>query len=308
MGNIKIGGAPAESYTDQDITDWLGSGNGGYKHRIGTTGIWVAILRVFDDVGPPMTVRQMFYRLVSVGALPKMEKSYRKVAYHLLKMRRQGVLPYDFISDNTRWMRKPKTYDSVDQMLESAAASYRRSLWTDQKNYVEVWVEKDALAGVFSEVTTEYDVPLMVTRGFPSETFQHEASEVIKGKQERGQVCNLFYFGDYDPSGLAIGESIDKRLLAFGVDTVFQRVAVTREQIETMGLETRPTKKSDSRAKGFLGGSVELDAIHPNVLRTMVREAIESVLDQHKLRAVREAERLERESLMAIVSNGLFDQ
>ena len=89
----------------------------------------------------------------SLPAPPLSENEYKKVAKQLVNMRKSDVIPYRFIADNTRWMRKPTTYDSLDEMLESAAASYRRSLWRSQQNYVEIWMEKDALAGVFHEVT-----------------------------------------------------------------------------------------------------------------------------------------------------------
>jgi len=62
-------------------------------------------------------------------------------------------------------MRKPKSYDSVQDAIDATARLYRKSLWTDADAYVEIWCEKDALAGVIYPVTSKYDVPLMVTRG-----------------------------------------------------------------------------------------------------------------------------------------------
>lgn len=306
MGQISIGERPVEDMTDGELTSWFEVVSDGYKFRAATLAVCLAIMRVFDDVGTPMTVRQMFYRLVSVGAVDKAEKSYRKVQYHLLNMRRHGVVPYTFIADNTRWMRKPNTWDSADEMLTASAASYRRALWTNQPHYVEVWVEKDALAGVIGEITRELDVALMVTRGFPSETFQYEAAQTIIANNRRSKVCNIFYFGDYDPSGLAISDSLERRLREFGADVIFHRVAVNPEQILTMNLDTRPTKKTDTRAKNFQGESVELDAIHPNILRQMVRESIESVLDRRELEAVKAAELYEKETLQKAVASGFL--
>jgi len=115
----------------------------------------------------PMTCRQIFYRLVSEGFVDKTENEYKCTVIRLLgEMRRDRRTPYRAISDNTRWMRKPDTYDCVEDMLRESAKVYRRALWNDQNVYVEVWLEKEALAGVTVEVTREYDVPLMVTRGF----------------------------------------------------------------------------------------------------------------------------------------------
>lgn len=306
MGEITIGDRGVEFYTALELEVWLQEAYDGYKIRVNTMSLWAAIMRVFDDVGVPMTVRQMFYRLVSVGAVDKDEDAYRKVARQLLNMRRRDIFPYPFISDNTRWMRRPRTYGSVDEMLKAASASYRRALWADQEYYVEVWLEKDALAGVLNEITSEYDVALMVTRGFPSETFQYEAAVNMKEQIANGKRCAIYYFGDYDPSGVEIDRGVEKRLRKFGVDGLFERVAVTPANIADMNLPTRPTKKTDSRSQKFGDVSVELDAIHPNDLRQMVRNAIESVLDTNKLEAIRQTEELERESLTKAVEAGFF--
>ena len=72
-------------------------------------------------------------------------------------------------------MRKPRSYNSVEDALADTARLYRKSLWNDAESYVEVWCEKDALAGVIYPITANYDVPLMVARGFSSETFCYEA-------------------------------------------------------------------------------------------------------------------------------------
>ena len=306
MGQIFIGNRNVEDLSDEDMIAWIADMNEGYRIRDDTIKLWVAIMRVFDDVGTPVTVRQMFYRLVSEGAIGKSESEYKKVAKQLVRMRKTGVVPYSFIADNTRWMRRPKTYDSVDSMLESAAASYRRSLWTNQKNYVEIWMEKDALAGVFVDVTNEYDVPLMVSHGFSSVTYLYHGSEVIKQNTEAGRDCYIFNFGDHDPSGVNVSESIERGLREFGAHFEYARVAVTPEQIQSMNLLTRPTKTTDSRSKNFEGESVELDAIHPTVLKQMVRDTIERLIDKRQLEAVRQAEEFERESLLVAVEGGYF--
>ena len=128
----------------------------------------------------PATVRQVFYQLVSMGVIPKTENEYRNTVCRLLaKMRREGIIPFGWISDNTRWMRKPRTYNGLSEVLEITARAYRRSLWTRMPAYVEIWLEKDALAGVLYEVTEKWDVPLMVTRGYPSLSFLYEAAEYL---------------------------------------------------------------------------------------------------------------------------------
>src|SRR5262245_16662303 len=128
----------------------------------------------------PATVRQLFYLAVTEGLIPKTEAAYQKTVCRLvLLMRREGRIPYSWIADHTRWMRKPKTWSSLDEMLETAASSYRRALWDEQDSYVEVWSEKNTLAGILFDVTKEFDVPLMVTTGFSSETFLYQAALAI---------------------------------------------------------------------------------------------------------------------------------
>lgn len=117
----------------------------------------------------PMTVRQVFYRAVTRGIILKTEAASKSVIVRLLTaMLRDRVMPFDWIADETRWMRKPETHTSLTGCLERMAKYYRRELWGEQDVYVEVWLEKEALAGMLFGVTAEWDGPLMVTRGYPS--------------------------------------------------------------------------------------------------------------------------------------------
>lgn len=248
----------------------------------------------------PMTVRQLFYRLVGLGAIAKTEQEYKSTVCRLLvQMRSEGQLPYAWIADNTRWMRKPTTYGSYAEALAETARSYRRALWDDQNAYVEIWLEKDALAGVLYAVTGAYDVPLMVTRGYPSLTFLYEAAQTIR---ETGLPTHLYYLGDYDPSGLDIPRNVEERLREFapGYPFTFERIAVTAEHIVRWNLPTRPTKRSDSRSAGFAGESVEVDAIPSADLRTLVEDHIVRHLDPAALKRTRRIEAEERRSLLTI--------
>jgi hypothetical protein len=193
-------------------------------------------------------------------------------------------------------MRKPVTYNSIEHLLENTARTYRRALWDNQNAYVEIWIEKDALAGVVYDVCREYDVPLMVVRGYGSISFLHGAAEAIKSI---GKPTHLYYFGDRDPTGVDISRKIETDLRGFAPDAEihFERVAVTEKQIQEYKLPTRPTKRTDPRAKTFKGESVELDAIAPNELRRLVRGCIESHIEWNALAVLREAEASEREWL-----------
>ena len=256
----------------------------------------------------PMTVRQLFYALTVEGVVDKTEASYKSTVCRLTaRMRLDGDLPWHWLADNTRWMRKPDTYGSLSDCLEQAQRAYRRSLWDPNTNdeYVEVWLEKDALAGVLYEVTAEYDVPLMVTRGYPSLTYLHNSAMGIKRELEArpwGQAT-IYYFGDFDPSGADISRATEARLREFvgSGRLVFERVAVNQDQIASLGLPTRPTKTSDSRSKNFgFDYSCEVDAIRPDLLRQMVRDCISGHIDAEQIETAQEIEREEKQLLEQI--------
>jgi hypothetical protein len=256
---------------------------------------------LYDD--HPQTVRQVYYQAVCRGVIDKTEGEYKNTVCRLLAdMRRRGVLPFNWLADSTRWMRKPTSYRSLHSAMLTTQAWYRRDLWDEQDAYVEIWLEKEALAGVLVSVTEEWDVPLMVTRGYPSISYLYSAAEQIK---EQGKPTYLYYFGDFDPSGVDITRCVDEgiRELAPDADITFNRVAVTEEQIQEMGLLTRPTKKSDSRSKGFGSESVEVDAISAADLRTLCEACIIQHVDSDRLEALKLVEASERQTLKEIADS-----
>ncbi len=249
----------------------------------------------------PATVRQLFYQAVSIGLVDKTEREYKGTVCRLLgDLRRERALPFEFIADNTRWMRKGVTYDSLEDALRETQRHYRRDLWSGQPDRVEVWLEKEALAGVVMQATDPWHVPLMVTRGYPSLSYVHAAAESI---EDADATTHIYYLGDHDPSGVDIPRFVEESLLdlAPGADFTFTRLAVLPEQIAEFGLQTRPTKRTDSRSKSFEGESVEVDAIHPRTLRAMVEERITGHLDADRLDRLRVAEAAERETLSGII-------
>ena len=182
----------------------------------------------------PVTVRGLYYQaeVASLPGISKDDKDYAKVQRQVLKLRREGRLSYSDIADATRWMRKPTTHDSVEEALKATARLYRKNLWLNADDYVEIWVEKDALAGVIYPITSLYDVPLMVTRGFSSETFAYEAVAAREGDR---RTYYVYYLGDFDRAGRDGANSLKEKLERFadeeGIDLVFKQIAVTERQI-----------------------------------------------------------------------------
>lgn len=252
------------------------------------------IIEVLEEEHPA-TVRSVFYRVMSMGVVPKTENGYKLVQRQLLKLRRNERVPYGWISDGTRYTIHRRAHGSASDAIMTAAALYRRQIWSTQAERPEIYIEKDALTAVISPVTGRWDVPLGVQRGFASETYAYEVAEALP----RDQHTFMYQLGDHDPSGLDAWRSWEAKVRRFAPDATvtFKRLAVTPEQIEAMQLPTRPTKQSDSRAAKFVGGSVEVDAIAPSVLRSIVEQAILDHLDIPAWEALQEAERKERNQL-----------
>ena len=247
----------------------------------------------------PITVRGLFYRVMSAGLVPKTEKGYAVVQRRALKMRREADLPYGWITDGSRLRLKPRTFSSAQAALENTAQTYRKALWTDQGVHVEVWCEKDAIRGVVYPATAQYDVPLLISRGYSSETFLYQTAEEINAEDK--SLAVIYQLGDHDRDGVRAWEAIQKRLREFvddDIDLTFERIAVTPEQIDELDLPTRP----DKTQSGF-GDCVEVDAIPSTTLRDLVSDAIEGWIDPETLRLTKVAEESEREVLERIAGD-----
>jgi hypothetical protein len=249
----------------------------------------------------PQTVRGVFYQAVSHNLIEKTEKEYKGTIVRLLgEMREDGIIPFSWIVDNSRWQHKPTTYSNLKSMMESSHKMYRRSIWDQLPMRVEIWIEKQALIDLFYSVTEKWDVPLYPAVGYASKTFVHEAAVEIDGI---GKPTFIYFFGDYDPSGIDITRATEEKLKRYVKNTpIFcRRVAVTPQQIVQYNLPTRPTKKTDSRSKNFKGDSVELDAMPAKVLRALTNEIIEVHIDKDVVDSVLKAELAEKETLRKLI-------
>lgn len=256
----------------------------------------------------PATVRQTFYQATVHGLVPKDEtRGYRLVQRRLLHLRETGDIPYGWITDNARIVRGHARHAELEDFVSEIAGRYRRDYWSESPVRVEVWCEKDALAGVlYPTVVEEHGLDLYVTRGFSSVTYLQEAAEFIESD---GRETFVYLLTDFDPSGLAIADSVERELTGRAGDNppTVERLAVNREQIDLYGLPERPTKRTDTRAAAFTRehgtGSVELDAIPPDTLRSLVAGAVEQHMDPRQLRAMKLAEREERQGLRELAAS-----
>lgn len=245
----------------------------------------------------PMTVRQVFYRMVGRGLVQKTEAEYNGTVGRLLReMREREQLPYEWLADSTRWVRQANSYSTMEEFLQITAEAYRKTLWINKPGRVEIWCEKEALAGILMQETVPWDVPLYVSKGYSSLTYLYEAAQAIK---HSGKATYIYSFGDRDPRGVHIPQVVERKLRRLAPDSEihFERVAVTEEQIEKWNLPLRPNKKKDTMRKKFKGLSVELDSIPPDELRALVRGCISRHMDDEERMKILETEKLERESL-----------
>ena len=254
----------------------------------------------------PATVRRVFYLLESRGAVLKTEKGYGVVQRRVLNLRRSGALPYDWIADGSRWRIKSRSWNNAEDALSDAVSSYRRALWHNQDAYVEVWSEKDAIAEIVSEVTDPWDVPLLIARGFSSETFIWKSAQKIN---DVGKTAAIYNLGDHDRSGLQAWNHVQRKLREFvdpDIEVIFERLAVTPQQIDQYQLPTRPPKpksknQSVAEAEREFGRAVEVDAMPTAGLQTLVGNAITDWIDPHELELTRMVEQQERQGLQALL-------
>jgi len=230
-----------------------------------------------------MTVRQIFYACEVRGLVAKTEGGYRQVQTQVLAMRRQDLLPWEFVSDGTRWRRSVHSWDTTEDFLREVASGYRRNLWQDQSVRIEVWLEKDALADVLSDLIARWRVDLMVSYGQSSETFLYEAAKEAERAWELASVETYIYaLYDADNGGDRAARTIARRLPGYAPDAPihFERLAVTPKQIEAWNLPTRPPKMKDPEWTPDTPDAVELDAIEPDRFVDLVEDAITRHVDK----------------------------
>jgi hypothetical protein len=229
----------------------------------------------------PITVRGVFYQAEVRELVEKTEKGYDRVQRRLVKLRRDGPIPYGYITDSSRMVQGHNRYRGIESFQSAMASLYHRDYWAAEPDHVEVWIEKDALAGtIYRTVVDEWGLDLYVNRGFTSVSYLYSAAENITAI---GKPAHIYILSDFDPSGKCAKDKVAEGLRELVDRSVKVRVydlAVTKQQIEQWNLPSRPTKTSDTRSRKFVAEhgdrSVELDAIRPDRLRELVGNAIGS--------------------------------
>jgi len=254
------------------------------------------------DEHRPMTVRQIFYQLVSRQVIENSRSAYQAVSKALVAARCEGIIPWAHIEDRLRKPRHVSMWSGLSDFAETAGAAYRRDLWVEQPVYIETWLEKDALSGIFEDAIDSYGVTLNVGRGFDGWDSIHNAATRFREHETNGRPVIVLYFGDFDPSGEDMVRSLAERLANQGSEPEIIKCALTLDDIRRYGLPTDFTKHTDTRRAAFVRKwgdvSVELDALPLEVLQARIIEEVETRIDLEALRRVQRQERKERQRLV----------
>lgn len=264
-----------------------------------------AAYQVLDAIHPA-SVRGVCYKLFTTRHIPSMDVRHTKrVGEQIKYAREQGIIPWEWVVDETREVEKASTWSNPDEILATAASTYRRDLWADQPYRVEVWSEKGTVRGVIQPVLTEYAVPFRVHHGFSSATAIYSAAQA-SASDTRPMIA--LYIGDHDPSGRGMSElDLPDRIQRYGGRIKLIRIAITGADAVGLPSFDAATKHKDSRYQWFLGRygtqCVELDAMDPRDLRDRLRKSIRQYMDADLWDSGMQQEKVEQESMLMFLDS-----
>jgi hypothetical protein len=263
--------------------------------------------RILEEIHPA-SVRAVCYRLFVNGLIPSMSKANTaKVSTQLVWAREQGILPWEWVVDETREAERITTWSSPEQIITAAMRGYRADYWAAQPEWVEVWSEKGTVRSTLAPVLREYGVTCRVMHGFGSATSLHDIAEETA---DSDKWLTVLYVGDWDPSGMQMSEvDLPRRLERYEGCATIKRVALDASDVvrgTTLPSFEVESKAKDPRYKWFVENyghrCWELDALSPVILRQRVDDAILELLDVDAWNRSIEVEAAERESMSTVLT------
>ena len=267
------------------------------------------IIREYRTDGYTLTLRQLYYQFVSRDLIENSINSYKNLGKIITNGRMAGLISWDAIEDRNRehndfWVSEDPT-DEISRL----PYGIRFDQWERQDSYVEVWVEKDALVSVIEQACNPYRVPYMACKGYLSASEAYRAGKRFKYQAERGKNCVLIHLGDHDPSGIDMTRDNDDRIELFSdhnfVDV--RRIALNMNQVHEYNPPPNPAKITDSRAKEYIKRygreSWELDALEPKVIKRLIQDEIDQLIDDDIWRDVTEQEKEVQNDLIKLADN-----
>ncbi len=246
------------------------------------------IIEDYESQGFTLTLRQLYYQLVSRDIIPNSQKEYKRVGSIINDARLAGLVDWGAIEDRTRNVRSLSHWENPGDIVKTVARQFRVDMWQGQTYRPEVWIEKDALVGVIEDVCTRYDVPFFSCRGYTSQSEMWGASQRMIAHAENEQVPFILHFGDHDPSGKDMSRDIVERINMFMGEggLKFERLALNMEQIRQYNPPPNPAKLTDSRCAGYIAefgaSSWELDALEPRVIAELIERSLNRLIDKKK--------------------------
>ena len=266
------------------------------------------VISDYAQQGYSLTLRQIYYQMVARAIIPNNERSYKNLGALVTDARLAGLIDWTAVEDRTRNLRGLSHWHSPRNIISSAARSYHLDYWAEQDNYVEVWVEKDALVGIVGQICNELDVNYFSCRGYVSQSEMWNAAQRLNAQKKRGKHIVLLHLGDHDPSGIDMSRDIQERNVLFeNYEMEFHRLALNMEQIDHYSPPPNPTKLTDSRAEGYIGNygyeCWELDALEPQVISDLIRSNVIRYRNEAAYQIVKAKEQLELNLLEDIAEN-----
>jgi len=277
---------------------------------MGQIGECQAIIAQYLAQGLRLTLRQLYYQLVTRNSIPNTERAYKNLGSLISKARLAGIIDWSAIEDRIRVPWSMPDFTDPKDLMEWALGYFRLDRWEGQDNYVELWVEKDALAGVLQPLASQHHVTLMVNRGYSSQSAMYAAYQRFRAAEDTGKECAILY---QDPSGEDMVRDIRDRLndVMHAVVDV-RKLAITPDQVAQYGPPPNPAKMSDSRAARFVEehgyDSYEVDALPPDVLTQIINDAFAEYIDQDQLDLVESKERADRAALHKVIDQVMEDR
>lgn len=260
------------------------------------------IIESYVAQGFVLTLRQLYYQFVARDLILNTQKEYKNLGSLINDARLAGLIDWEHLEDRTRNLASLAHWDQVSDIVDACAQQFRFDKWATQPVRIEVWIEKEALAGVFEGVCQELDVPLFSCRGYTSQSEMWSAAQrLLRYKKQQKQTL-ILHFGDHDASGIDMTRDIRDRLKLFTHDEVdLDRLALNMPQIEEYGPPSNPAKLTDSRHSNYVREfgeeSWELDALEPRALVDLVRNTVFQVRDTEAWDEAVQAEDAEKKKL-----------
>lgn len=253
------------------------------------------IIHDYQSQGFSLTLRQLYYQFVARDIIENSQKSYKRLGSIINDARLAGHIDWYSIEDRTRALRGNSHWKDPGQIINSAARSFYMNKWEGQEFYIEVWVEKEALAGVIGSVCRRLDIDYFACKGYPSQTEVWKAARRFRDYTlDEEKTTILLHLGDHDPSGIDMTRDIEDRFSLFGARTEVHRIALNMDQINQYNPPPNPAKTTDARFKDYRAtygnDSWELDALEPSVIEDLITDQVLFYRDEEAYNKVLEQE------------------